>query len=347
MLTCVILVSSLSASRNEENSFTDHRQSFADNPASCWDVLGSSVLERTIQRLQRSGLNAITVVAERQLSSLLAPIKPPASVKFAELSTALWSTTTRIVADYVQQGAGTVLLLKLGPYAEFDLADLLRFYQKQHQSLTPIEDSRGIVAGWVIGSDHIQQATTAGILDITAVREGTAAVPYILRGYVNSLEDARDYRRLVVDAFLSRCAIRPTGREVKPGIWIDEGARVHRHARIVAPAYVGRAAKLREDALVTRFSNLEQRCEVDRGTLVETTSVLGNTYLGKGLVVCHAVVDGSKILHLQHNAMVEINDTNLLGRTITSEQTGPISETSTGYNLARRLLETAWSQIVS
>lgn len=350
MIACVILVSTPGAAeivgQDDPSGHRRAQQIPAAGPISCWEILGPSVLERTIVRLQRAGLKAITVVAEDQWSFLLPPSTRQTRVNLAAQPTSLWSTARRAVKECLQQGADTVLLLKIGPYAEFDIADLVRFHRAKNQSLTPIANPRGSLAGWILGADQVRKAGMAGCEDIVEARCMHAA-PYVLQGYVNDLRDARDYRRLVADALLSRCAMRPAGYEVKPGVWIGDGARVHRRARIIAPAYVGRGTKVREGVLISRFTNLEGGCEVDRDTLVKTSSALPNTYLGKGLILCHAVVDGCNILHLQHNTVVEITDANLLARAIPSKRSCPSPDSGTNSGVTERFLETAWSQVGS
>ncbi len=122
------------------------------------------------------------------------------------------------------------------------------------------------------------------------------------------LSRARDLRRLVVDALQGRCQLSPKGREIKPRVWVDDGAQLHRRARVVAPAYIGRASSVREDTLITRFSNVESFCEVDYGTAIEDSSVLSNSYVGIWLDVSHAVVCGSKLLNLSRNATLNLAD---------------------------------------
>ena len=168
---------------------------------------------------------------------------------------------------------------------------------------------------WISGSWTPLPQAAAGRIWIRA-SEVNPPSDYLTTGYVNRLADARDLRRLVADAFQGRCAIRPRGREVKPGVWIDDGARVHRSARIVAPAYIGRGTRVRAAALVTRFSNLERRCLVDYGTAIEDSSVLPYTHVGRGLDVAHAVVEGSRLVNLSRNVAVTIRDANLIGPTV-------------------------------
>jgi hypothetical protein len=110
-----------------------------------------------------------------------------------------------------------------------------------------------------------------------------------------------------------RCDIRPQGQEVKPGVWVGEDARIHRTARVLAPAFVGARAKLRAASVVTRCSVVEHHAEVDCGTVLEDTTVLPYTYVGTGLDASHAVAGFGRLVHLRRDTVVEISDARLLG----------------------------------
>jgi NDP-sugar pyrophosphorylase family protein len=100
---------------------------------------------------------------------------------------------------------------------------------------------------------------------------------------------------------------------------MGEQAHVHREARVVAPAYIGRRAKVNAAGLVTRSSSLERDCEVGEATVVEDASILADTHLGRWLDVSHAVVDGNTFVDLRSEVAVEIADGALVGRTKASE----------------------------
>src|SRR4029077_19174021 len=114
--------------------------------------------------------------------------------------------------------------------------------------------------------------------------------------------------RLATDLLTGKCKMRPHGVETRPGIWIDEGAQVARGARIVAPAYIGRDARIEDDCLITRCSNVESWSHVDFGTAVEDSSILTNTYVGIGLDLSHSIVDGDELLNLHHEVRLHISD---------------------------------------
>ncbi len=263
-------------------------------PIAALEILGQSIVEHTIARLHSAGINAVSVVHEVAFSL-----------------TAGQRFVPDVLMKQARKGFDRVLLIRLGAYAEVDCADLLRFHDEAGAAVTRVCDNSGPLDCWVLDS----APAIRGRLNLDLPSDANPPSDYLTKGYVNRLEGARDLRRLVVDAFQGRCAIRPRGREVKPGVWIDDGARVHRSARMVAPAYIGRGTRVRAATLITRFSNLERRCLVDYGTAIEDSSVLPYTHVGRGLDVAHAVVEGERLMNLSRNVAVTIRDANLIGPT--------------------------------
>ncbi len=262
-------------------------------PIAALEILGRSIVEHTVARLHSAGIDAVSVVHEVGFSLTVGRRFVP-----------------DVLAKQARNGFERVLLVRLGAYAEVDCADLLRFHAEAAAGVTRVCDNAGPLDFWVLDS-----APPRPRLNLDLPSNVNPPSDYLTKGYVNRLEGARDLRRLVVDAFQGRCAIRPRGREVNPGVWIDDGARVHRSARMVAPAYVGRGTRVRAAALITRFSNLERRCLVDYGTAIEDSSVLPYTHVGRGLDVAHAVVEGGRLMNLSRNVAVTIRDANLIGPT--------------------------------
>ena len=314
-------------------------------PLACLDVLGASVLARTIERLQYAGVKAISVITPSRVPcSALKASLPAVSIRQGSEADDLWGLADEATQYYVQQHVGEIALLRLGAYSEFNLADLVRFHRDKHQSATWVSDDQNLLDFWLIRAKRASEHPRTSITELFEQQAG--AMPYILSGYVNRLANAQDLRRLAVDGFLSRCAVHPRGQEVTPGVWCADGAKAHRRARIVAPAYLGVQTRVGADALITRSSTLERGCIVDHGTAVEDTSALPNTYLGRGLNVTHSIVSGNKLIHLRHNVMVEIND-GYLGRTVASQASGSQKRKVPEVNLMERILATAWSQIIS
>lgn len=296
-----------SSNQDEVNQRSTER--FAHTPIVCTEVLGESVLGRTIERLRRSGVNAITVIAEDSINI-------PESLGSVGVTVVRRAVDRRSLAEVValqsRMGVEMTLVMRVTAYVEFDLMDMVRFHRSQGGILTRVCDNHGPLELWMMGARAIRQAGMG--LNSVAALETTQDSPYFVAGYVNRLNDARDLRRLVVDSFLGRCALKPRGTEIKPGVWVGEGAFVHRCARIVAPAYIGRRTKVRSSALITRFSSLEQDCVIERNTVVEDASVLSCSHIGEDLEISHSVVDGTRLIHLRRQVGVTIEDAKLLSR---------------------------------
>ncbi len=280
-------------------------------PIALLDLLGKSVVHHVADRLRRAGVEAVTALTgdgtcDEAKGGDTQPQLPCLPAK------EVWAAAEEAFFAYSREGVENVLLLRLGPYGELDLDALLRFHSDRRQNATVIFDQEG----GRLDAAIVQAARRSDASFL--IRNGLRATRlpsehYIMPGYVNRLENARDLRRLAQDALLMRCDIRPEGREIKPGVWVGEHARIHRSARVLAPAFVGMRAKLRAASVVTRCSVVEHHAEVDCGTVLEDTTVLPYTYVGAGLDASHAVAGFGRIVHLRRDAEVEIADSRLLG----------------------------------
>jgi carbonic anhydrase/acetyltransferase-like protein (isoleucine patch superfamily) len=135
---------------------------------------------------------------------------------------------------------------------------------------------------------------------------------YTFHGYRNRLRSAADLRQLTTDGLMLRNRIRPVGREIRPGIWVGNGARIQKGARLVAPCYIGAYSRVRPAAVITRGSAIEHHAEIDCGTVVEGANVLPFSYVGAGLDVCQSIVGFNKLAPLRRPVEVEITDPKLV-----------------------------------
>ena len=287
---------------------------FPNRPASvttsCLEILGRSVLELTVERLRHAGIQAISVIAEESSAPLLRD--RDLEIVTAGRTVDRWPRAGHKLKAYAAQGIEEVLLMELGAYAECDFREVLQSHCSARKSLTQLQDSRQPLDFWIVNAAAIRTLPGDCPLPFGPDSGLGPSAPCLVKGYVNRLANAADLRRLVVGAFLGRCAIRPRGREVRPGVWIDDGARRHRTARLVAPAYLGRDARMGRSAVVARFSNVERNCHVGEGTVVDSASVLSHTTLGRGLDVSQAVVHGNEFVDLGRNLAIKIDDPNLI-----------------------------------
>ena len=277
-------------------------------PLACVDILGRSMVERAIERFTRADVELLTVLVPAGSVYEVRPFADTFETVNVQVVADVFSAITQQLHDYSQKGIEHSFVASANVYTETDLLDFFYFHREARQTATRALDREGPLDLWVVDCARAQQADMQSFL----TRADETGASYFIRDYVSRLTHPRDLRQLVSDALCGRCAMRPSGREIKSGIWIDEGAEIHRRARIVAPAFIGCGSKIQEDALITRCSSIEGHCFVDCGTVIEDSSILANTHIGIWLDVCHAVASGNKLMSLVHDVVVEIADSSIM-----------------------------------
>ena len=156
----------------------------------CMEVLGRTVLGRTIEELMRGSVHSVSVVAIFSFS-LRGDGRGQGRVFCIQ----------RRVANGSEKAASfnaeAVMLVSLGAYMEFDAADMLQFHRDHGRPVTRACSDDGWLDLWVIDPE-----TSRANDDLRSLLQSTAAAPYVVSGYVNRLESPRDMRRLVRTASL-------------------------------------------------------------------------------------------------------------------------------------------------
>jgi NDP-sugar pyrophosphorylase family protein len=280
-------------------------------PLACVEIMGRSMLERTIERFVRANVDVVRVLMSDAGAYTVQPTRSAFdSVKFKSVSD-VGSAIGQEIREFSRSGIEHTFVISANVYAETDLFDLFCFHRESRQKATKAVDRDGPLGLGIVDCAKAQEMDIESFL----TRGEGAGSSYFIREYVSRLTHPRDLRRVVTDALSGRCTLRPAGTEVKPGIWVDEGAQIHRRARLVAPAYIGRGSKVRQDTVITRCSSVEKDCYVDCGTVIEDSSILSDTRIGISVDVCHAVVNGNKLLNLERDVVIEISDPGVMRST--------------------------------
>jgi len=284
-------------------------------PIAYLDALGLPVVERVLRRLERYGICTATIVSDVPAATAEFADRVAVNPSIRHIDAAgdnFWDAAEEAFQQCSAEGADLVIALRVGPYVEVDYEEMI-----QHHLDNRCVISMAVDAG--NSSLDIFVLDPAGRFDARELfysrlqRMRRECEPFAVKGYVNRLQNAGDLRRLAVDGLLARNCVRPEGLEIKPGVYVARGARIHPKARVVAPAFIGARAKVHAAALITRGSVLEHHAEVDCGTVVENSTLLPYTRLGAGLDVMHSVVGFRRLTHLVRNVDVEITDARLVG----------------------------------
>ena len=252
-----------------------------------WPVLGKTVLQRWVERVQCLGVGLVSVVDRNPHER----------------------HRVHTMVEWAKEGVEQILLIALGSYAEIDLLDLIRFHSEGRRQVTKVFDQQGPLGISLLDRGCIlanrEEANQDG--DLPSSR-------YDFLGYVVRLSSTAKYRQLVEDALEGRCGIQLTGSQTQKSVWIDETAQVDASAQIQAPCYIGPATKIKAGVAIKGCSSVERNCEIDLGTSLDHTSIQPNTYVAPGLYFRESVVDGTRLEHLARGVTLDLGTAGLSAR---------------------------------
>ena len=270
-------------------------------PIAQWDVLGKSVVDRVRERLHVFGVSEIAVISEQNVGG-----------EHGAGAADFWTAWNDVISRYLKLDLTTLLLVRVGPYIELDIADFLQFHRETSSAMTQVYDARGALDLVAVDGKRLAQGTGTFRSRLQTLIPKHKRYPF--SGYCNRLADVRDFRRLATDALWGRAAIRPLGQEIRANVWISENARIDESARTLAPAYIGRNSRVNADCVIHGACAIEQDSEIGFGTTLEDSCVLAGTYVGPGLRVCGGVVYQQTFFHLGRNVQLQFHDRRLLGK---------------------------------
>ena len=289
-------------------------------PLALLDVAGFSPLQRTVKRLESFGISPVTAIVEEAPAAFERALVLPTEIECrAAPADRFWRAAENAFGDLVQGGAEIVVLVRLAAYAEIDFEKFIQFHLDRRCRVSRVAHATAALQIFCLSASRRNDAASLFRSGLTRCRSECDSV--LDEGYVNPLSDARDLRQLAIDVLTLKTQSRPAGREVRPGIWMGNGARVEKGARVLAPAFVGDSALVRDSAVITRCTAIEHHAQIDCGTIVENCTVLPYARLGAGLDLAHSVAGFGQIVNLRRGAAVEVVDPQILGQV--SERIAP------------------------
>jgi len=255
--------------------------------SSAWPVLGRTVLDQWVERVQTLGVGALSVVDR----------EAPASSRI------------RTMVDWAKGGVERILLILLGSYAEVDFADLIRFHHQGQNRVTRVFDSVGPLGVSLLDRQTILKNPEGN--EFTPTKHSSR---YDFLGYSVRLSSPSGYRKLVEDALAGRCGIQPNGVEAGNDVWIHPTAHIDPSVKLEGSCYIGPYARLNPGVAIGNGSSVEHNCDIDIGTTLERSSLLPDTYLAPGLYVRNSVINGTRLENLERNVSVDLGSLGLASR---------------------------------
>jgi carbonic anhydrase/acetyltransferase-like protein (isoleucine patch superfamily) len=253
-------------------------------------ILGNDVLQTWTERIRKVGVQDIWLTSSGKEA-------PPA------------------LGQFVKQGIERLLMIKLKSYAEMDLDDLVRFHCQSGSPVTEVSDSRGR-----LGISVFDQLAFSGDEKFSADDKKSGnlinrnCTQYPFGGYAKRILSPRERQELIGDALTGACEMRPAGEQIAERVWVGKDVSLAQSAKIIGPSYIGDRAIVAAGATIGPFTSVERDCIVDCGTMVERSTVLPSTYLGAGLLIRRALVDGGQLEDLEDGTVADLQPAGLAHR---------------------------------
>jgi hypothetical protein len=286
-------------------SFASLKGKTQDDTYANLNLLGASLLDRTLSKLQAIGTLAPTVLSDHNGSD---PVLPPRSAH----SSVFMDAWEKAVSGYINDGVEVLVLVRIGAYSDVDYSELLGFHRSTGSPLTQVYGADGSLDIAVVDATLLRNTDDLMRRALSHLIPRQKRFPY--GGYVNRLRGPQDLHRLMQDGLHGRCGLRPVGTEIRPGVWCGDGVDLDVAVKIHAPAFIGRRTRVAQGCTISGPSSIEADCHIDCATLIQESLVLQGTYVGVALDVRHGIAGNNRIFNLDRNVEVSVSDARLLGR---------------------------------
>lgn len=111
-----------------------------------------------------------------------------------------------------------------------------------------------------------------------------------ISSYWSDVGNLGEFFRGNADALTGKVRVELPGEEVRPGVWVDEGASLAPSAHIEGPVVIGRGCSIGEDAVIEGPAVLGDRTVVGEAANVVRAVVLPDSHVPAGSVMVEGIV---------------------------------------------------------
>ncbi len=147
------------------------------------------------------------------------------------------------------------------------------------------------------------------------LEKGAPLYGYIANGYWCDIGNLEQFLKANIDVLTGKVKIKIPGREILPGIFVNEDVDISHSAFIKPPVYIGQFSKIKENATILGPTVLGDSVFVDSEAKIQRSVIFNNTYIGKKSSIYSSII-GSKC-NIKNSVKIEegasIGDNNTIG----------------------------------
>ncbi len=119
---------------------------------------------------------------------------------------------------------------------------------------------------------------------------------YTTMAYWNDVGGLEELRTSIMDAVTGRVRLDIPGREIAPGVFAEEGSKIHPGASLEGPIVLGRNVVIEEGARVRGPTAIGSDCRLGRDAAIRSAALLpGSVVSDEGIAIAGIFGDASKL----------------------------------------------------
>ncbi len=132
------------------------------------------------------------------------------------------------------------------------------------------------------------------------LRDHVPMYGYITEDYWNDIGDLKSYRDTQFHILDGKVKVKMNCKEMKKGIWVEEGVKLGQNIHLSPPAYIGKNTTIRDDVIVEPYTIIGGNVEIEEETTLKKSIIWKNTKIGRnthcrGTVICNNVQVKNKV----------------------------------------------------
>ncbi len=140
------------------------------------------------------------------------------------------------------------------------------------------------------------------------LEDGIPMYGYITGEYWCDIGDLSSYKQTQFDMLEGKVGFSFDAREIRKGVWVQEGLALEDNVTIIPPVYIGSRVLIKSGASIEGYSIIGEGCRIGEASTIKRSIIWNNVTIGRrsslrGAVLCNNVDIKSKV-EIYENAVI-------------------------------------------
>lgn len=113
---------------------------------------------------------------------------------------------------------------------------------------------------------------------------------YETKSYWTDVGNLSEYRKCQIDALDGKMRLSIPGREIRKGVWVEEGAQIDPHAHLKPPCVIGKGVRIEAGAEIGPFTVVGDRADIAAGATLSHCILWENVTVGPSAHLSNCIV---------------------------------------------------------